>query len=76
LAAIGRSEELKSALFFEQFLLQEDQKNFEKYIKVAAKIKYARTISDLISTKGEVGVQMTQSSPIFCGRMSDFIDSY
>jgi len=56
LAAIGRSEELKSAVCFESFVQLEDIKVWEKQMKVAANVKYSKNLADLITRTGTAPV--------------------
>ena len=45
-------------------------------IKVFERTKYGRSIAELVTEKGNVGVSMNQNSMVFCARMTDFTDSY
>ena len=56
LNAIGRSEELKSSVFFIEFLNQTDEKVYKKDQKNYEKLKFGKSIADLATVKGEVNV--------------------
>lgn len=74
--AISRSEELKSSICLNNFLKIEDLKEFTKANKVFEKTKYGKSIVELVTEKGNVGVNMNQNAMVFCTRMTDFTDSY
>ena len=76
LSSISRSEELKSSICLINFLEIEDLKEFNKANKVFEKTKYGKSINELVTEKGQVGVNMNQNSMVFCSRMNDFTDSY
>lgn len=54
----------------------EDLKEFLKANKVFEKTKYGKSIVELVTEKGNVGVNMNQNAMVFCTRMTDFTDSY
>lgn len=58
LSAIARSEELKSSICLNNFLEIEDHKEYTKAIKVFEKTKYGKSIVELVTEKGSVGVNM------------------
>ena len=76
LQAISRSEELKSSICLNNFLEIEDLKEFQKANKIFEKTKYGKSIHELVTEKGQVGVNMNSNSMVFCTRMTDFTDSY
>ena len=55
---VSRSEELKSSICLINFLEIEDLKEFQKANKVFEKQKYGKSIVELVTAKGEVGVNM------------------
>ena len=57
LQAIARSEELKSSICLNNFLTVEDQKEFLKVTKVFEKTKYGKSLSEIVSSKGEISVE-------------------
>ena len=58
------------------FLETSDLKDFQKSVKVFERTKYGKNLIELITSKGEVGVQMNQNSMVFCSKMQNFTDSY
>ena len=76
LQAISRSEELKSSICLNNFLEIEDLKEFVKANKIFEKTKYGKSIIELVTEKGHVGVNMNQNAMVFCTRFTDFTDSY
>jgi len=76
LQAISRSEELKSSICLNNFLEIEDHKDFTKATRIFEKTKYGKSIIELVTEKGSVGVNMNQNAMVFCSRMTDFTDSY
>ena len=74
--AIGRSEELKSSICLNNFLEIQDHKEFLKSNKIFEKQKYGKSIPELVTERGSVGVNMNQNAMVFCTRMTDFTDSY
>lgn len=45
-------------------------------MKVFEKTKYGKSLIELVTQKGDVGVQMNQNSMVFCSKMQNFTDSY
>ncbi len=76
LQAISRSEELKSSICLINFLEIEDLKEFQKAIRLFEKTKYGRSLKELVTKYGSVGVNMNQNAMVFCTRFQDFTDSY
>ena len=76
LQAIARSEELKSSICLNSFLTIDDQKEFLKATKVFEKTKYGKSLSEIVSAKGEISVEHNHNAMVFCERMIDFTDSY
>ena len=58
------------------FLETTDLKDFQKAVKVFDRTKYGKQIKELVTQKGDVGVQMNQNSMVFCSKMQNFTDSY
>ena len=58
LQAIGRSEELKSSICLNNFLQIVEHKEFLKSNKVFEKTKYGKSIVELVTDSGSVGVNM------------------
>ena len=58
------------------FLETSDLKDFQKNVKIFERTKYGKNLIELVTAKGEAGVQMNQNSMVFCSKMQNFTDSY
>ena len=58
------------------FLEIVDLKEFQKAIRLFEKTKYGKSIVELVTKYGQVGVNMNQNAMVFCTRFQDFTDSY
>ena len=76
LQALCRSQEFKGDPYFEEWLQNDDAKEFTKTTKAAEKQKFIRNMENVKSVQGRVPAQMVSNSAVFCSKMTDFIDSY
>lgn len=76
LQGVVRCEQFKSNEFFQEWLHNEDVKEFAKVMKAADKYKFVKNMNCVISKDGKVPAQMIQNSAVFCSKMTDFVDSY
>ena len=65
-----------TSICLNNFLEIVDLKEFQKANKLFEKAKYGKSIVELVTEKGSVGVNMNQNAMVFCTRMTDFTDSY
>ena len=67
---------MKSSICLINFLEIVDLKEFQKAIRLFEKTKYGKSIVELVTKYGQVGVNMNQNAMVFCTRFQDFTDSY